>query len=76
MNIFDGSGKGAARIRYLDANFEIVTPGSHVVCAVTGKHIPLDELRYWSVARQEAYIDAEASFEAEKRAGALPTDKR
>ncbi|MAU19955.1 MAG: hypothetical protein CMH13_05435 [Martelella sp.] len=75
MNIFDGSGKGAARIRYLDANFEVVTPGSYVVCAVTGKHIPLEELRYWSVARQEAYVDAEASFEAEKRAGALPTDK-
>tara|TARA_B100001778_G_scaffold205083_1_gene169407 strand:+ start:589 stop:819 length:231 start_codon:yes stop_codon:yes gene_type:complete len=75
VNIFDGSGKGAARIRYLDANFEVVTPGSYVVCAVTGKHIPLEELRYWSVARQEAYVDAEASFEAEKRAGALPTDK-
>ena len=75
MNIFDGNGKGAARIRYLDANFEVVTPGSYVVCAVTGKHIPLEELRYWSVARQEAYVDAEASFEAEKRAGALPTDK-
>ncbi|MEO2037279.1 MAG: DUF2093 domain-containing protein, partial [Martelella sp.] len=69
MNIFDGSGKGAARIRYLDANFEVVTPGSYVVCAVTGKHIPLEELRYWSVARQEAYVDAHASFEAEKRAG-------
>ncbi|AQZ50351.1 DUF2093 domain-containing protein [Martelella mediterranea] len=75
MNIFDGSGKGAARIRYLDANFEVVTPGSYVVCAITGRHIPLEELRYWSVARQEAYVDAEASFEAEKRAGALPTDK-
>lgn len=75
MNIFDGSGKGAARIRYLDANFEVVTPGSYVVCAVTGKHIPLEELRYWSVARQEAYVDAHASFEAERRAGALPTDK-
>ncbi|MGV0816726.1 DUF2093 domain-containing protein [Martelella sp. AMO21009] len=75
MNIFDGSGKGAARIRYLDANFEVVTPGSYVICAVTGKHIPLEELRYWSVARQEAYVDAQASFEAERRAGALPTDK-
>lgn len=75
MNIFDGNGKGAARLRYLDANFEVVSPGAYVVCAVTGKHIPLEELRYWSVARQEAYVDAEASFEGEKRAGALPTDK-
>ena len=47
-----------------------------MVCAVTGQHIPLDELRYWSVARQEAYVDAPASFEAEKRAGALPIQSR
>jgi hypothetical protein len=29
---------------------------------VTGKEIPLDELRYWSVERQEAYADAAASL--------------
>jgi hypothetical protein len=39
---------------------------------MTGKSIPLDELRYWSVARQEAYVDAAASLEAEKKAGTLP----
>ena len=33
--------------------------------------IPLDELRYWSVARQEAYADAAASLEAERRAGTI-----
>lgn len=75
MNIFDRNGKGVARLRYLDANFDVIAPGSHVVCAVTGKNIPLDELRYWSVARQEAYVDANAAFEAERRAGALPTDQ-
>ncbi|WP_174802145.1 DUF2093 domain-containing protein [Martelella limonii] len=73
MNIFEKSGQGVARIRYLDASFDVVIPGSHVVCAVTGKPIALEELRYWSVARQEAYVDAHAAFEAEKRAGALPT---
>ncbi|HBT67530.1 MAG TPA: DUF2093 domain-containing protein, partial [Agrobacterium sp.] len=26
----------------------------------------------WSVARQEAYVDAAASLEAEKKAGNLP----
>ena len=31
-------------------------------CAVTGVEIPLDELKYWSVARQEAYVDAAASL--------------
>ena len=35
--------------------------------AVTGGRIPLHELRYWSVERQEAYVDAEASLEAEQR---------
>ena len=34
-------------------------------CALTGDIIPLDELKYWSVARQEAYVDARASLQAE-----------
>jgi len=29
---------------------------------VTGVEIPLDELKYWSVARQEAYADAAAAL--------------
>lgn len=72
MNRFEGGGNRLAVIEYLDGDFRIVQTGSHVVCAITGKTIPLDELRYWSVARQEAYADAASSFEAEKRAGALP----
>ena len=40
-----------------------------------GKQIPLDELRYWSVVRQEPYADASASLEADKRAGALPIQR-
>ena len=47
-------------------------PGGHVTCAVTGKMIPLDELKYWSVDRQEPYADAAASLEGDRRAGALP----
>jgi hypothetical protein len=63
MNRIDTSGRGGeARIRYLDGDFQIVTPGSFVCCAVTGQEIPLDELRYWSVERQEAYADAAASL--------------
>ncbi len=46
---------GEARLRYLDGEFLVVTPGAYVLCAVSGIHIPLDELRYWSVDRQEAY---------------------
>ena len=65
MNRFEGSGSGEARIKYLDADFQVVSPGAYVRCAVTGDSIPLDELKYWSVARQEAYRDLEASMQRE-----------
>ena len=72
MNIHDVPKSNEARIRYLDADFRVITPGTFVRCAVTGKPIPVDELKYWSVARQEAYADIHASLEAETRAGSLP----
>jgi hypothetical protein len=56
-----------ARLHYLDGTFRVLSPGDHVICAVTHAKIPLDELRYWSVARQEAYVSAEASTKAEGR---------
>jgi hypothetical protein len=63
MNRIERTGRGGeARLRYLDGDFQIVTPGAFVRCAVTGTEIPLDELRYWSVERQEAYADAAASL--------------
>lgn len=68
MNIFDGSGGKEAKLRYLDADFQVVTPGSFVRCAVTGQPIAIDELKYWSVARQEAYVDVEVSFKRELEA--------
>ena len=51
---------GEAQLRYLDGDYRIVRPGSYVRCAVTGEAIPLDELKYWSVERQEAYATPEA----------------
>lgn len=51
-----------ARLYYRDGTFDIVRPGSYVVCAVTAQRIPLERLRYWSVDRQEAYIDAAAAL--------------
>ena len=66
--LMQGSGR-EARIHYLAGTFRMLGDGDHVRCAVTGVAIPLDELRYWSVARQEAYVDAAASHEAEQRAG-------
>lgn len=76
MNRFEGPGGREARIRFLDGDFQILSPGSYVICAITGRHIPIDEMKYWSVTRQEAYVDAASSLEAEKRARNLPTQHR
>jgi hypothetical protein len=65
MNRHEFGRSGEARLRYLDGDYQVVVPGSHVVCAVTGERIPLSELRYWSVDRQEPYVDAEASLQRE-----------
>lgn len=65
MNRFEGPGAKEARIRYLDGDFQVASPGAFVRCAVTGESIPLDELRYWSVARQEAYSTAAISLKRE-----------
>ncbi|MGV6800342.1 MAG: DUF2093 domain-containing protein [bacterium] len=64
MNAFDTFTGGKAKLRYLDADFEIIRHGSYVECAVTHKRIDLDNLKYWSVDRQEAYYDAAAAFSA------------
>lgn len=68
MDILTGQGApGEARLRYLDADFEVVKPGRFVVCAVTKKKIPLEDLRYWCVESQEAYFDAAAAYTQWKR---------
>ena len=51
---------GEAVVEYRDSNIRIVRPGQYVRCAVTGDAIPLDELKYWSVPLQEAYVSPEA----------------
>jgi hypothetical protein len=65
MNRFDRNFGLAseAKLRYLDGEFQVLVSGSFVRCAVTGKQIPIDELRYWSVEYQEAYADASVSLE-------------
>jgi hypothetical protein len=54
------AGGGEAVIEYRDSNIRVIRPGRYVRCAVTGEQIPLDQLKYWSVARQEAYVSPEA----------------
>ena len=66
--LMQGGGR-EARVHYLAGTFRVLSDGDHVRCAVTGRKIPLDTLRYWSVERQEAYVDAEASLKAQRTAG-------
>lgn len=68
MNRFEGPGAREARVRYLDGDFQVTSPGAFVRCAVTSESIPLDELKYWSVARQEAYLNVAAALQRELEA--------
>jgi len=49
----------AAKLYYGPASFRVLRPGQHVLCAVSGAVIPLEELRYWSAEHQEAYATCE-----------------
>jgi hypothetical protein len=55
----------AAKLHYMANGFRILSSGDHVICAATGNTIMLEELRYWSVLRQEPYADATASARAQ-----------
>ena len=54
--------KKLAKIKYLANNFEIVENGDHVLCAISGKVIKLEELTYWNVELQEAYFSYKEAF--------------
>lgn len=60
-----------AEIKFLDGEFQVLSPGDFVICAVTGAQIELSNLKYWSVTAQEAYATADAALKAElqRRAG-------
>ena len=47
--------KKLAKIKYLPNNYEIIENGDHVICAISGKKIGLNELNYWNVDLQEPY---------------------
>lgn len=53
------SGDRAATLLFGPNSFRVIKPGHFVLCAVTGEPIALEELRYWSVERQEAYATPE-----------------
>ena len=59
--------KKLAKIKYLPNNFEVLQPGDHVICAVSGKKISLENLNYWNVDEQEPYFSyVEASIKREQ----------
>ena len=45
-----------AKLKFKPNNFEIVEDGDYVICAVSGKSIPLKKLTYWNTELQEAYF--------------------
>ena len=53
-----------ARLHYMANGFRVLATGDHVVCAVSGERILLEDLRYWSVARQEPYASAAIATKA------------
>jgi hypothetical protein len=55
MNALEINSGDLAVVRYGDGEITVVRPGRFVVCAVSGRRISLDELRYWNPVLQEAY---------------------
>ena len=59
--------KKLAKLKYLPNNFEVVEHGDHVICAISGKEIKLEDLNYWNVDLQEPYFSyVEASKKREE----------
>ena len=55
--------KKLAKIKFLPNNYQIIEPGDHVICAVSGKLISLENLNYWSVELQEADYSYEEAYQ-------------
>ena len=60
--------KKLAKIKYLPNNFQVIQDGDHVICAISGKKIAIENLTYWNVENQEAYFSyIEAQSKREKK---------
>jgi hypothetical protein len=53
-----------AKVHYMANGFRILVQGDHVVCALSGAPIPLDQLRYWSISKQSPYASPELATKA------------
>ena len=54
--------KKLAKLKFLPNNFKIVEKGDYVLCAISGKEIPIDKLNYWNVKDQEAYYSYKEAY--------------
>ena len=59
--------KKLAKIKYLPNNFKIIESGDHVICAVSGKPISIENLNYWNVDLQEPYFSYKEAFQKKEQ---------
>lgn len=62
MNVHDRETGGRAVVHYGDGEYVVLKAGRYVTCAVSGKPIPLEALRYWNPKTQEAYAGPEEAL--------------
>jgi hypothetical protein len=62
MNAFDRNLDGPASVHYGDGEFVVLKPGRYITCAVSGRQVPLEMLRYWSAEQQEGYAGPEEAL--------------
>jgi hypothetical protein len=58
-----------AKLNYKSNSFDIIENGDHVLCAISKRKIPLENLNYWNVELQEAYyspVEVKIRFEEKK----------
>ena len=51
-----------AKLKFLPNGFKVLKDGDHVICAISGKKILLNQLTYWNVELQEAYFSYKEAF--------------
>ena len=69
--------KKKAKLIYKHNYFEIEEEGDHVLCAISGKEILLQDLNYWNVDLQEAYfspVEVNKKFKTEKKITTISSD--
>ena len=56
-----------ALLKYKPNSFDILEDGDHVICAVSKKKIPLENLNYWNVDLQEPYYSYIEAFKKKEK---------